>query len=117
MDHFSMLMERNDKHKGNKSAASRLATGAIVGIAIACLVFLGMLLCCYCCCFRRRRERSRELESQPHKPKNPAKKLDKLRRLMKGNNKEKEQSAPPAAQEPAFNAQYPQVQQPGPVYK
>ncbi|OLN85824.1 hypothetical protein CCHL11_09938 [Colletotrichum chlorophyti] len=35
----------------------RLATGAIVGIAIAGFVFVAFwVLCCYCCCFRKKRQ-------------------------------------------------------------
>ncbi|KAK1487333.1 hypothetical protein CCUS01_03678 [Colletotrichum cuscutae] len=42
----------------------RLATGAIIGIAIAGFIFIAFwVLCCYCCCFRnKRKQRGR----QPH---------------------------------------------------
>ena len=40
------------------SRRRRLATGAIVGIAIACAIFiLACLLCCYFCCLRKRRSK------------------------------------------------------------
>lgn len=123
MDHLSILMERGDNHKEKNSFGRRLATGAIVGIVIACLVvFLGMLLCCYCCCFRRRRQRSRELEGQhpPHMPsKKEARMMDKLRRMMRG--KQTRGAPPPPAPaggpEPGSDAQNPNVQKPNPVYR
>ncbi|TDZ14625.1 hypothetical protein Cob_v012479 [Colletotrichum orbiculare MAFF 240422] len=43
----------------------RLATGAIVGIAIAGFLFIAFwVLCCYCCCFRKKRQ-SRGRSAQP----------------------------------------------------
>ncbi|KAH9229660.1 hypothetical protein K456DRAFT_1764315 [Colletotrichum gloeosporioides 23] len=35
----------------------RLATGAIIGIAIAGFILVAFcVLCCYCCCFRKKRQ-------------------------------------------------------------
>jgi hypothetical protein len=42
-----------------RSRASRLATGAIVGVAIGGVVLLLLLLLCCCLCFRKRRQRQR----------------------------------------------------------
>ncbi|TQN68171.1 hypothetical protein CSHISOI_07293 [Colletotrichum shisoi] len=44
----------------------RLATGAIVGIAIAGFLFIAFwVLCCYCCCFRNKRKQQRGRQAHP----------------------------------------------------
>ncbi|KAK1993142.1 hypothetical protein LX36DRAFT_661756 [Colletotrichum falcatum] len=44
----------------------RLATGAIVGIAIAGFIFIAFwVLCCYCCCFRNKRKKQRGRQAYP----------------------------------------------------
>ncbi|EJT77246.1 hypothetical protein GGTG_07158 [Gaeumannomyces tritici R3-111a-1] len=122
MDHVSMLMERAARTQ-RKSTARRLATGAIVGIAIACfVVFLGFLLCCYCCCFRRRRQRSRELEDQQPQmssSNNGDGMMGKFRSMMPGNqnNGAPLPSTPTGGPDQGFHNQYPHVQQPTPAYR
>lgn len=52
-----------------RSRSRRLATGAIVGIAIACFIFVVFcLLCCYFCCLRKRR--SKRAGAHPPPPQN-----------------------------------------------
>lgn len=49
-----------------RSRGRRLATGAIVGIAIACfLVVAFCLFCCWFCCFRKKRGSKRAGHQQP----------------------------------------------------
>ncbi|KAK2007847.1 hypothetical protein LZ32DRAFT_609923 [Colletotrichum eremochloae] len=44
----------------------RLATGAIVGIAIAGFLFIAFwVLCCYCCCFRKKQKQQRGRRVHP----------------------------------------------------
>ncbi|ROT37769.1 hypothetical protein SODALDRAFT_351006 [Sodiomyces alkalinus F11] len=50
---------------GYRSGGRRIATGGIVGIAIAgFVVLLAALLCLYCCCFRKRRANRKGLPNQ-----------------------------------------------------
>ncbi|RBQ79167.1 hypothetical protein VDGD_21185 [Verticillium dahliae] len=71
----------------NRSRGRRLATGAIIGIAIACFLVLAFsLLCCYCCCFRKKRA-NRNAQARHRAPTHSGGMMGKLSGMMGGRNR------------------------------
>ncbi|KAI9172811.1 hypothetical protein HJFPF1_02325 [Paramyrothecium foliicola] len=61
--HYVDLVARQYRQR---SRGRRIASGAIAGIVIGCVVFvLAALLCCWFCCCRKRRSKRQAVHAQP----------------------------------------------------